>query len=683
MSDEDFVYQNLDLPADKIDSSGSAEPVANQHRRWVPNDGNRIFSALRGLRTALLANAVNVKRYGAVGDGVADDREAIQEAINGEPGRAIYFPRGTYKVTSTIFIAARTTRLIGDFGARGSINGTEISFTGTGPCIQIGVDEGTAWDANEYDEPQDHILENICIRHAAPDTVLAAAGPLGSMFKLGAYGIWDWGGGGITMHRCVLEHFEANFVGIQSDINAFVDVTSNYSRYGFYLGPRSDQNTIKNLYAIHCDRAITNDRAGGLRIETSHFVGCGHATAAPIEIRRGFGVGSFGTTIDRCWFEHFQGYQGTDQLSFVSVGEIDGYGAGGSIQSPGPSPSTGPAVGCVISSPSVLSLNTGIAGHTRFLASVGKCQQFKLTWPMHQNSGSLTNFDALVGVVASQAPTNVETTILIEAPDTLTDADCFSNLGAGAPALTILKYGANGITLSSNVRMGASTLAAHIISGTIVETLPPNTNGGGMLVQNTTANTTDSTCIRGLHTGTVDTSGGFRQAVAVNASVNATRSAGASSLQCVGLQATAAGGQDNQAIRTISGDVDLNTTAGMTRFNKSVRFNSELVPAQITGNQNDYNPPGFADAHTLLLTSSIAVDLTGFAIAGANGREIRVYNDNAGGGPNITLKHLVTSSAANQIVGRANADTVLAPKTSVILQYSPSKTKWLVMGDSL
>jgi len=44
---------------------------------------------------------VNVKNYGAVGDGVANDTAAIQAAINAvsSAGRTIYFPSGTYLVT--------------------------------------------------------------------------------------------------------------------------------------------------------------------------------------------------------------------------------------------------------------------------------------------------------------------------------------------------------------------------------------------------------------------------------------------------------------------------------------------------------------------------------------------------------------------------------------------------------
>lgn len=577
MADTDFVYGLADLPADKVHADGFANPVTNATKRWSANDGNRVFAALRGTRTLLASGPLNVLSFATVANpidptGIADSTAGIQAAITACAGRTLYFPRGKYKVTSTLFITDRSTHIVGDFANRSTENGTEISYTGTGPCIQIHTDSGNAWDSNEYNGKQDHVFAHLCIRHGAPDTALISAGDAVLRVKLGSYGIWDWRGGGITMFRCVLEQFEANFVGVQSDINSFYDVTSNYSKYGFYIGPRSDQNTISQMYAISCDRAITVDRAGGLRIEKSHFVACGHNTAANIEIRRGAGVGPFGTTIDRCWFERISGgYQGTDGLGFVQVGVVNGYGAGGSVQSPGGAPSTGTVVGCVISQPSLLTLLPATPGHVRYVASVGKCQQFSLLRPMHQNSGSLTNLDALVGTEATESPTNVETQIFIHAPGVLTDAKCYQNLGGGSPAVTIDRDGATGRVLSSNVTLGGSTAATHTISGTTTQTLPANTNGGGALVQNNTANTGNSTVVRGLHSGTVDTSGGFRQAIAVQAAVSATRSAGASTLENTGLLATASGGQTNRAIATNDGNVELNQVSGFTRFGFAIR----------------------------------------------------------------------------------------------------------------
>jgi hypothetical protein len=61
----------------------------------------------------------NVKSHGAVGDGAADDTEAIQEAIDSLPvtGGKVYFPRGTYRVTSSIASTKPSLVLEGEGGA--------------------------------------------------------------------------------------------------------------------------------------------------------------------------------------------------------------------------------------------------------------------------------------------------------------------------------------------------------------------------------------------------------------------------------------------------------------------------------------------------------------------------------------------------------------------------------------
>ena len=51
---------------------------------------------------------INVKDYGATGDGVTDDTTAIQNAANVATGEILYFPSGTYIVSSTIHIKNRT-----------------------------------------------------------------------------------------------------------------------------------------------------------------------------------------------------------------------------------------------------------------------------------------------------------------------------------------------------------------------------------------------------------------------------------------------------------------------------------------------------------------------------------------------------------------------------------------------
>ena len=57
-------------------------------------------------------SSLNVKDYGAVGDGVSDDRQAIQDTIDaaakGLGGGKVYFPEGTYLVKEIVFLRSHT-----------------------------------------------------------------------------------------------------------------------------------------------------------------------------------------------------------------------------------------------------------------------------------------------------------------------------------------------------------------------------------------------------------------------------------------------------------------------------------------------------------------------------------------------------------------------------------------------
>ena len=56
-----------------------------------------------------LDDVLNVKNFGAVGDGIADDTAAIQAALNAGSGKVVYVPCGTYNISSTLQVLANTT----------------------------------------------------------------------------------------------------------------------------------------------------------------------------------------------------------------------------------------------------------------------------------------------------------------------------------------------------------------------------------------------------------------------------------------------------------------------------------------------------------------------------------------------------------------------------------------------
>jgi len=77
--------------------------------------GNGAAAVARTLANRF-ADVVNVKDFGAVGDGVADDTAAIQAAVAASDGRSIYIPYGTYKITNTINFSGK--HIFSDSAAR-------------------------------------------------------------------------------------------------------------------------------------------------------------------------------------------------------------------------------------------------------------------------------------------------------------------------------------------------------------------------------------------------------------------------------------------------------------------------------------------------------------------------------------------------------------------------------------
>ena len=91
-------------------------------------------------------NSVNIRRYGARGDGVTDDSAAIQAAIDHAKGclSSLNFPEGTYLVTKRLVISG-PVRLLGAGHIVASGDFDETNFEGIitveqPGCILEGVD---------------------------------------------------------------------------------------------------------------------------------------------------------------------------------------------------------------------------------------------------------------------------------------------------------------------------------------------------------------------------------------------------------------------------------------------------------------------------------------------------------------------------------------------------------------
>jgi hypothetical protein len=104
-------------------------------------------------------------------------------------------------------------------------------------------------------------------------------------------------------------------------------------------------------------------------------------------------------------------------------------------------------------------------------------------------------------------------------------------------------------------------------------------------------------------------------------------------------------------------------------------FSADISPAQITSNQNDYAPTGYADAVVYRLDLDANRTITGIA-GGARGTYKILHNLSS---YKLTLSNADTNSSAANRFDMAS-DVILAPKTSVELVYDNTAQRWKIMA---
>ena len=89
---------------------------------------------------------INVRSYGATGNGSTDDRAAIQAALDANPNRVVFLQGGVYRVNGTLYLR-RGSHLVGDQmngyfpSARSTVVGAGAEFPAASPLI-------AAWDTS-------------------------------------------------------------------------------------------------------------------------------------------------------------------------------------------------------------------------------------------------------------------------------------------------------------------------------------------------------------------------------------------------------------------------------------------------------------------------------------------------------------------------------------------------------
>jgi hypothetical protein len=187
----DNVFDGIDSTVPPVLETGGA------NRNRFDNNVGFENSVIAGARSLVEnENYRNVRTYGAVGDGVADDAAAIQRAINALPARGgvVFFPPGRYLI-----------------GTEFSIPNKAVTFQGSGmsfdPAMGTVIDIGAA-AINAFHQTGDtHILVR--------DMTVRSDGTVGSRFWLAdAPSVGNF----VDMENVLIDGFELGFEVTAGDL---------------------------------------------------------------------------------------------------------------------------------------------------------------------------------------------------------------------------------------------------------------------------------------------------------------------------------------------------------------------------------------------------------------------------------------------------------------------------------
>jgi hypothetical protein len=226
----------------------------------------------------MIVDTLNVRDFGAVGNGDADDTEALQAAISAAcaGSKLLFLPKGTYRVTSGLSLASSITmrgagmaasvvQYTADTGALFTATG-DISYSHFTDMKWKGPGQSSGGSAVGFvgpttvpnymllferlavqDWPQDgfQIYDSFNCRWS--DCRLSRCGVVGT---LDAGGI-DGSGGGIQL-------LQKNFVGAASTGNVYTNCYFTRCHRGVYLGPSTYGNgaSVSRVFNTKLDRCF-------------------------------------------------------------------------------------------------------------------------------------------------------------------------------------------------------------------------------------------------------------------------------------------------------------------------------------------------------------------------------------------------------------------------------------------
>jgi len=156
-----YVANNNNVNGAKLTTISDVSNISANSYNQIINDGSLIKtystsgSVLRTLSDRF-SDIINVKDFGATGDGITDDTLAIQNAISSSVGGTVFLPRGTYTISNPIMLH-RGVRLLGDGTFDDIANAsTKIKLANNSNCSMIQTPASTGGLATHF-----LMLENL------------------------------------------------------------------------------------------------------------------------------------------------------------------------------------------------------------------------------------------------------------------------------------------------------------------------------------------------------------------------------------------------------------------------------------------------------------------------------------------------------------------------------------------
>jgi hypothetical protein len=139
--------QQFEIWADESGTKGTSPEAVQSLGDQVSSFASSLAESAQQVKD--ISVSVKDKQFGAKGDGVTDDTVAIQNAINSTlsiNGGRLYFPSGTYKITSPITISLYTSFVI-EGQSRGAV--TIKQFTDNMPIFKFTRELAHSWCIRE------------------------------------------------------------------------------------------------------------------------------------------------------------------------------------------------------------------------------------------------------------------------------------------------------------------------------------------------------------------------------------------------------------------------------------------------------------------------------------------------------------------------------------------------------